>query len=117
MPEREIIETGVLVAIGGAVGHFLSYLLRLSKLKNAKDERVTDETFEYANMIRIDMDNIKKEMAELRKENVALKTQIANLSAKMEALYKENMQLVQMNREHAEICLAARRISEEKGGA
>jgi uncharacterized coiled-coil DUF342 family protein len=120
MPEREIIETGVLVAIGGAVGHFLSYLLRFLKLRSDKDSMLVDRTLQYSDALRKDIDEMKAELTELRRENAELKEQIHSLSAKLENLYERNLELLRADkshREHIESCVVLQRTdAEEKKG-
>mgnify|MGYP002628300985 CR=1 FL=1 len=100
-------ETGVLVAMGGAIGHGLSWLLRFLKLRAEKEERITDETFEYAGMIRKDMESLKCEMTLLREENAIMRTKVAELSMKLESLYERNVELTSRDkayRAHIEKC-------------
>jgi hypothetical protein len=100
-------ETGVLVAVGGAIGHSLSWVLRFLKARSDKDERITDETFEYAEMIRKDMEKLKCEMFLIREENTVMRTKVAELSARMESLYERNVELTRRAKaydEHIEKC-------------
>lgn len=112
-----LFDTGILIAFGGAIGHSFSWLLRFLKLKVEKDGKLLDKTLEYSDALRKDIDEMKAELHALRQENASLQDQVRELAAKLELMYVRNNELVRMNREHAEICLAARRISEEKGGA
>ena len=119
-----LVDTGILIAFGGAIGHFFSWVLRFLKLRAEKEERVTDDTFEYATMLRKDMETLKVQMAAmqakilaLEEERVGMMRRESEMSVRVEALYVHNAELVQRNKalsEHVESCVVLQRIAIEE---
>lgn len=114
-----LVDTGILIAVGGAIGHFFSWLLRFLKLRVEKDSMLVDKTLQYSDALRKDIDEMKTELGELRKENSELQDQVRELAAKLELMYIRNNELLQMDRshrEHIEQCVVAQRMAMEGKG-
>lgn len=114
-----LVDTGILIALGGAIGHFFSWLLRFLKLRVEKDSMLVDKTLQYSDALRKDIDEMKAELHALRQENASLQDQVRDLAAKLELMYIRNQELVLMDRshrEHIESCVVAQRMSMEGKG-
>lgn len=99
-----LVDTGILIAFGGALGHGLSWLLRFLKLRVEKDSMLVDKTLAYSDALRKDIDMMKGELVELRRENAELKENVRDLASRLELMYIRNQELLQQRNDGCAMC-------------